>query len=146
MFRLAELCDTPCVHTGAAVLPGTGGRPSPTGDAAVVVASVVEVQTSPDGHRIAFIDGCLDRVPAVWTEARLIGRASTARHEPTTVLAADCAQGVGQSASLPSDLRVGDLLVVPCAGMVVLRELHASVPESTVGIDPLRPRWLAGLR
>ncbi len=126
MLRLAELCQTPCIHTAAAVIPGTHGRPSPLAEAAVVVTSITAIVRGVDGERIALIDACLEHVPAVWREARLVGRASTARPESFRVLAArpDCA--VGAAIEVPGDLRVGDLLAIPCSGMVVLRDLRES--------------------
>jgi hypothetical protein len=56
LIRLAEWCGTPCVHTAAAVVPGTGGKP-------------LDVR----------LDGELHLVAAMTAEARLIGRVSTIR-------------------------------------------------------------------
>lgn len=148
MVRLTELCGTPCVHTGAAVIPGTHGRPSPTAEAAVVIVSVLETTTSITGKPVVLIDACLDRVPAVWAEARLIGRVSTAQHHATSVVFdLDALNETAPTAELPDDMQPGDLLSIPCAGMVVLRNLRACPAEGiAANTDPQTPRWLSGLQ
>ena len=115
MLRLVEICDTPCVHVAAAVVPGTHGRPSDRDSASVIVARVVGL-----GHdgRLA-LDADLRAVPACLDELRLIGRASTRRSRPFAL---------GDAVvSLPADLAVGDLLVVPCAGAVCCRQLRGTL-------------------
>ncbi|MCS5498128.1 hypothetical protein NY547_12830 [Cnuibacter physcomitrellae] len=114
LCRLAEVCDTPCVHSAAAALPGTHGRPSPTGEATVVVATVLQAE----GGRIR-LDADLSRVSPQLAEARLLGRVSTARITRFAI-------GSLQDAvvSLPADVLPGDLVAVPCAGTVCLRDLR----------------------
>lgn len=114
LLRLVELCDTPCVHIAAAVVPGTHGRPSDTEQASVVVAQVVEIPR--EGALI--LDADLTRVQAHVSEARLIGRASTQHSVPFSLSAE-------QSAVLPADLRVGDLIAIPCRGAVCRRQLRS---------------------
>ncbi len=49
LTRLAEWCGTPCVHTAAAVVPGTGGMPSSDDLASVLVTRVRELSAAADG-------------------------------------------------------------------------------------------------
>jgi hypothetical protein len=115
MLRLAELCDTPCVHTAAAVIPGTGGRASDTDIATVVVATVAEVEHGL-AHR-AILDAGLAACHAVISETRLIGRISPAASVPTRI-------GLGDGlAMLPADLHDGDLVAIPCTGTTRRRDL-----------------------
>lgn len=139
MTRLVELCGTPCVHTGAAVIPGTHGRPSQTDGATVVVLGVTGL-ASVAGDHVVLVDGGLRAVSPVWSEARVIGRASCAHRRPARVRS-----GAGEEsmANLPEDLHVGDLIAVPCSGMVVLRDLRVSVVERrAASVDP---SWLSRL-
>lgn len=114
LLRLVELCDTPCVHIAAAVVPGTRGRPSDIEQSSVVVAQVVEIPR--EGALI--LDADLTRVQAHVSEARLIGRASTQHSVPFSLSAE-------QLAVLPADLRIGDLIAIPCRGAVCRRQLRS---------------------
>lgn len=151
MLRLVEICDTPCIHTAAAVIPGTGGRASSLDQAAVIVVAVTAVLGTCDDDRIVLIDACLDRIPVVWSELRLIGRSSTAHVLRATVLADEAHGGcvpceMNGAASLPSDVRVGDLLAIPCAAMVVLRELRSARDQQVAGErDDVNQSWLSRL-
>lgn len=130
LVRLVDLCDTPCVHTAAGVVPGTGGRPAPDRQATAIVVAVTGTRLGADGRREIFIDGCLDDVCVDWTQMRLIGRASCSHARPTTVLADTAADCVNAGrAELPEDVRTGDLLAVPCPDAVVLRRLR-SLPRA----------------
>ena len=136
MLRLADLCETPCVHTGDAVIPGTHGRRAPGQDAAVVVVKVTAVLKNWDADRVVLIDACLDSVPALWGEARLIGRASTAHDASAVVLSGESHHNTGEGRAaleLPADLHEGDLLAIPCRGMVVMRDVRAQ--RSAVDTD-----------
>lgn len=133
MLRLVELCDTPCVHTADALIPGAHQRPALQPDAAVIIARVTAVLKNPDAERVILIDACLDTVPAVWEEARLIGRVSTATDAHAIILAGEShlAPCDGRNlVELPTDLREGDLLVIPCTGMVSLHDVRPQ-PTST---------------
>jgi hypothetical protein len=114
LLRLVELCDTPCVHIAAAVVPGTHGRPSDLEQASVIVARVVEMPR-PDA---LVLDADITRVVAHASEARLIGRASTQHSAPFSL-------PDGSRVTLPVDLRVGDLIAVPCQGAVCRRQLRS---------------------
>ncbi|MCI0157107.1 hypothetical protein KNO15_10420 [Leifsonia shinshuensis] len=123
LTRLAEWCGTPCVHTAAAVIPGTGGMPSATEVASVIVTRVTRVATAADGATDVWIDARLTDSAVAIAELRMIGRVSTACDAQTRIHSA------GESAAplavdeLVSDLRVGDLLAVPCRGAALLRHV-----------------------
>ena len=121
LVRLAEWCDTPCVHTAAAVIPGTHGRRSEHDLASVLVTRVSVLQERGDGAIEAWLDADLDGCRPHVTEARLIGRCSTApargvwlQPSATPLLAAE----------LPADLHVGDLLAIPCLGVTMLHDVR----------------------
>ena len=116
LCRLVELCDTPCVHSAAAALPGTHGRPSPSSTASVVVATVLQVEAG----RIR-LDADLSTVASDLAEARLIGRASTAHPRAYVVGSLQDARVL-----LPEDILPGDLIAVPCAGNVCLRDIRGA--------------------
>ncbi|MFZ4896248.1 hypothetical protein ACL9RL_17535 [Plantibacter sp. Mn2098] len=179
LTRLAEWCGTPCVHTAPAVIPRSGGRPSASEQATVVLASVTGVGVSAGGTLIATIDADLDDVNAVWSELRLIGRVSTAHTSivairgietergsitdpaaaPAAAAAAAAPGAAGTAASaapdaaaepssdecwplhlagLPGDLRIGDLVAVPCPGAIARRHLHPVVVHD-VPPHPIAP-------
>ncbi|QHC58637.1 hypothetical protein [Rathayibacter sp. VKM Ac-2760] len=154
LVRLVEVCGTPCVHIAAGVIPGSGGRPAPDRQATAIVVTVTKVRQGAAGERELFIDACLDAVPAVWPEMRLIGRASCAHSRPVIVLAdTGCATATPCSAAgsalLPDDIRAGDLLAVPCADAVALRHLrpvpHATLAPAAPVPEDGRPAWLGAL-
>ncbi|MCS5718970.1 hypothetical protein N1027_12575 [Herbiconiux sp. CPCC 205763] len=134
LLRLVDLCGTPCVHTAASVVPGTHGRPSPTGQACVVVVRILQIEPMPVTPSAGtapvlrvVVDGDLGHAHPVASEARLVGRVSTARHVLATCLASDQAADAAESAlaiPVPEDLSVGDLIAVPCVGTVPLRALR----------------------
>ncbi|TFC94449.1 MULTISPECIES: hypothetical protein [Cryobacterium] len=131
MNRLVEICQTPCVHTAAAVIPGTYGRPSSYQGAAVVVVRVTTVLRNCGAARVVLIDACLDTVNAAWPETRLLGRASTVKSTVAVLLSGEShetSSGGRGVVELPDDLREGDLLAIPCAGAVALRDVRARPP------------------
>jgi hypothetical protein len=124
--RLVELCDTPCVHTADALVPGSHSRPVLRRDASVVVATVSGVFDSDDRERVVLIDADMASVPAIWEETRLLGRISTTPSQPAVILAGASSgtpRGRGP-AWLPVDLAPGDLLAIPCTGVVVLHDIR----------------------
>lgn len=133
---VAAVTGTPCVHVGAAVRPGTGGLPSSDAVTSVVVAMVVALAPGGGGPG-AVLDVRVDRVALSWDEARLVGRASTARRVPTAIVAD------GVTAAMPrlvADLHPGDLLAIPCAGRMRVRAGVLAPAEGE------RADWLAALR
>ncbi|TFC57476.1 hypothetical protein [Cryobacterium sp. TMB1-7] len=153
MLRLVDVCQTPCVHTATAVIPATHGRRSPYRDAAVVVVQVTAVLRNFDAARVVLIDACLDNVDATWRETRLIGRASTVKSSTAILLSGESHEtpGLGRGmVELPDDLREGDLLAIPCMGVVALRDIRArpQFEDDTVAPperDAVALTWLAQL-
>jgi len=117
MLRLVEICDTPCVHVAAAVIPGTYGRASDREQASVIVARVTAVRDA----GILELDAAFSGVPAHLDEARLIGRISTRR-----VRAFMLGEDAG-TVTLPDDIAVGDLVAVPGRGAITCRDLRVSM-------------------
>jgi hypothetical protein len=131
LLRLVDICGTPCVHTAAAVIPGTHGRPSATDGATIVVVRVTAVRPSGNCLHVQ-VDGDLCLARPILAEARLIGRASTARSMAVLLVASSRVAGGADDrdpgypvlpGELPGDLRAGDLIAVPCRGMLARRTL-----------------------
>ena len=123
LVTLVQWCGTPCVHTAAAVIPGTHGRPSESELASVVVVRVKSVSHE-NGEVSVWVDAELDRCAAICTEARLIGRASTAHASTATLFPASPNSTVHRALELPTDLAQGDLLAIPCRGVTLLRDVQ----------------------
>jgi len=104
--RLTGWCGTPCVHTCDA--------------GAVIVARVEAVEERADGALDVWVDAELHRCAAFLGEARLIGRIST--RGDRRIALRPSADPV-PDATLPGDVRAGDLVVVPCADAVRRRDL-----------------------
>ncbi|MET0297659.1 MAG: hypothetical protein ABW024_09675 [Microbacterium sp.] len=115
ILRFVELCGTPCVTTGAAVLPISGGMASATDSATILTMSVVAVDERTPTP-VMVLDGVLGTVVPVWSEARLLGRISSARERRFTIRDADGRDLTGVTVILPGDLRAEDLVTVPCPG------------------------------
>jgi hypothetical protein len=122
LLRLAEVYGTPAVHSAAAVIPGSGGRPANDARVAVLVVRIVAVERNASRMTIVQSDARLDNLRLIWSEARMFGRPSSARHtiglvvrKPGTMdlAATDDAFAV----DLPRDLRTGDLLAIPSRGI-----------------------------
>ena len=129
LTRLVGWCGTPCVHTAAAVVAGTGGRPSETHDVSVVVMRVAAVGRDSSGLT-ATVDAHLHAGGLIPEEARLIGRASTAHTAPVRLVSPD--NGTDEQVALPADLREGDLIAIPSVGSVPLgRVRNAPSREAT---------------
>lgn len=128
MVRLVELCGTPCVHTAAAVIPGTGGRPSPSEQTTVIVMRVVSAVFGEGGYHVS-LDGRLSELEPCWSELRLIGRASTS-HSVSFSVDSEHRTDDDRRVLLPRDITPGDLLAMPCRGNAVLRQLRPSTAVS----------------
>ncbi|POH61338.1 hypothetical protein C3B61_18650, partial [Cryobacterium zongtaii] len=90
---------------------------------------------------------------AIWRETRLIGRASTVKSTTAILLSGEShetpSRGRGM-VELPDDLREGDLLAIPCTGVVALRDVRArpQLEDDTVTpseLDAAELTWLAQL-
>ncbi len=123
LSRLADWSGTPCVHSATAVLPGTGGLPSPTELTSVIVARVLAVNVTENGSADAWIDARLSGTAVILKEARLIGRVSTARDVIVRVRSPYDEDEQGDPVQLGGDLRQGDLLAIPCRGTARLRDV-----------------------
>jgi hypothetical protein len=115
--RYADLCGTPCVCTGPAVIPASGGVASAVHSTTVVVATVVDAES-----RTLRLDACAAGLDAVWREARLLGRVSHA-YDATFDVVDAAGRGVGR-ATLPDDVRVGDRIAFPCPGCHTVGEVR----------------------
>lgn len=115
--RYADLCGTPCVCTGPAVIPASGGVASTILSTTVVVATVVDA-----GSGTLRLDACAAGLDAVWREARLLGRVSHAYDERFAVV--DAAGRPVGSVVLPGDLRIGDRVAFPCPGCHTVGEVR----------------------
>ena len=140
---LAEWCSTPCVHTAAAVIPGTGGIPSPTETASVIVTRVIQLNTAADGAIDIWIDARLTGSPVDIGELRMIGRISTASDARARIHPAGESVGALAVPELVSDLRVGDLLAIPCQGATRLREVDPA--RRHLADDDGESPWSAGV-
>lgn len=116
--RFADICGTPCVCTGPAVIPASGGVASPVLSTTVIVATVTDA--GPDTVRL---DACAAGLDVIWREARLLGRVSLAYDEPFAVLDAHGEESCG-TVVLPGDVRVGDRIAVPCPGCHTVGEVR----------------------
>ena len=123
LVNLVGWCGTPCVHTAAAVIPGTNGRPSDSNLASVVVTRVCSVSFE-SGELAVWVDAELDHCSAICSQARLIGRSSTAHASSATLFPASPHATVHRAVELPVDLMEGDLLAIPCTGLTLLRDVQ----------------------
>jgi hypothetical protein len=102
LVALAQLCDTPCIHTEES--------------GSVVVARVTDVTIGARMH--IELDADLSHCDAIAPEARLIGRASHARGIPAWVL-----EGT-DPAIMPAYVHPGDLIAVPCRKVIRLQDVR----------------------
>ena len=139
--RLVEWCGTPCVHTADAVVPNTGGRPSESELASVVIAQVLTVEWRSDLRLHVAIDANLDGCVPVLSQARLMGRESHGR-AAAVILEAHADAVDGHAVSLPADIAPGDLVVMPCAGVTLLHNIKvtktAAAAHTGAGITAAR--------
>lgn len=117
LVRIADLCGTPAVHVAHASVHGSNGTiASPGMRVAIAVVRVVEASEHHDRRvRNLTVDGELGLLDPVWSEARLIGRASVARAVSTALTSASGEADATATAILPSDVARGDLIALPFA-------------------------------
>ncbi|SDB94945.1 hypothetical protein SAMN05216410_1120 [Sanguibacter gelidistatuariae] len=116
--HLVALCGTPCVHVADAVRPGARGVPAPGTVTTVLVTTVTSARIVEGGRIELMTDADLDH--ALWSEARLIGRTSTARAVPAIVTGRTDANHL----QIPADIHTGDLLAVPYPGSLSLKDVQ----------------------
>ncbi|GGF17436.1 hypothetical protein GCM10007298_11820 [Williamsia phyllosphaerae] len=117
MHRVADLLGTPCDWTTTT---------SQVGCARVVLCRVSAVVHDGD-EPIALVDCAAGHIGADWTHVRLIDRISVAHKGTFRVLGDGSTAHArpdrpapvdGAEVSLPRDLQLGDLLIVPCPSSV----------------------------
>lgn len=128
LLRLLEIGASPAVLTGDLPWPNPRApRANGSGtDVTVLICTVALRVDTQQGKRIAVIDCALDGVDAHWAECRLLGRASTFRSVEIELLPGEgvASRWPHPTAHLPSDLREGDIIAVPCAGAVTLHDVR----------------------
>jgi hypothetical protein len=144
LVRLVDVCGTPAVHSGAAVAPDSDGTPLSDAQVAVLVVRVVAATRHACGLTVVQVDARLDNLRLVWSEARLLGRASSARPRMSLVVrrpgAADLAVTRDVIAiELPKDLGVGDLLAIPTRSITArsIDQLHPLTGTTGWRPDPV---------
>jgi hypothetical protein len=146
LLRLVEVCGTPAVHSAAAVIPDSGGRPSESDSTAVLVVRVVEVERLSSRMTAIRVDTRLDDLRLVWSEARVFGRrASAQRRFCLAAHSPEDPRGPGATAEnpillkLPADVSPGDLVAIPSRSLA--REGFPG--DSATSPHPLtgRPDW-----
>ncbi len=125
MRCLVDWAGTPCVHNcDPAPVP-----PQPLGDwrvGSLIVTRVLAVTLSTEGAVHVTIDAELGGCRPIFTEARLIGRASECSRFEMLVGGPlpDALSYVVRN--LPADIAVGDLILFPCVGITVLHDIRIS--------------------
>ncbi|MFD5864834.1 hypothetical protein ACFWGP_07780 [Agromyces sp. NPDC127015] len=132
MLRLAERDGTPFAHLDPA--PARTGGVGRTRHLGVVLAAVRAISTV-GGRREAELDAGFGPHRPDWAEARLLGRASTARVAPVSVRFAAGGRLALAPLELPGDLAVGDLIAVP----IEAHGITISVAGADVRTRPLKP-------
>jgi hypothetical protein len=128
--RLVDVCGSPAVHSGASA-SSTLGAHSPTVErTAVLVARVVAMARHRGGCRVVQVDARLDNLRLIWSQAQRVGGAKTARARSVLLVRKPSTVDISESddvilASLPANLRVGDLI---------------AIPSRPLPVDPAHPR------
>lgn len=122
LTHLVALCSTPCVHVAHAAGPRSGVVGAM---GTVVVTTVTAVCAVGPGRVVVELDADIDPNRALWSQARLIARASTAHPVRATVRASE------DALTVPADLRAGDMLAIPCRGQLALRDVRRDVRPVT---------------
>lgn len=127
LMRLLEVSGAPAVLTGDLPYSLMGTHRTAGGtDVTVLVFTIALRIDTQEGKRIAVADCALDGFEAHWAESRLIGRASTCRSVEIELLSGEgsASRWPHPTANLPSDLREGDVVAVPCTGAVTLHDVR----------------------
>lgn len=122
LSRLVDLCGTPAVHSGPAIIPGSAGLSSTSERTAVLVVRVVGMASSRAGVPVLQVDARLDNLRLVWSEARRIGGRRYARNRTALIVRRPSRHDLSEcddvvAVSLPVNLRPGDLLAIPSRPM-----------------------------
>lgn len=140
LTRLIEVSSTPALLTGDLPSPRTylaGARDSGSDVTVLIFRITLRIDTE-TGKRVSLTDCRFDRVRPCWEECRLIGRTSTARNTDIALIPGEsgAAPWPYPSVKLPGDIHQGDLLTVPCAGAVALRDVR---PQPNATFAQTRP-------
>lgn len=123
IVRYTELCGTPCVMSGPATIPSSGGIPSSEESTSIVVFGIVAVDITAG---TVCVDADLDAISPVDGELRMIARVSHAHDRSWIFLGRSGEQILPDAPALPADLRCGDWLALTCPGTMTVGALHAS--------------------
>lgn len=150
LTRLVEITGTPALLTGDLPHPKpTQARAQGIGTNVTVLIFQVTLRVDTDANkRVALTDCGFDHVSPRWDECRLIGRASTAKNASVELIPGEsgAASWPYPIVALPSDLHQGDLLAVPCAGAVTLRDVRPRPQVSVLPVTTERTPLFAVIR
>ncbi|MFD4422318.1 hypothetical protein ACFWN7_12565 [Agromyces sp. NPDC058484] len=132
MLAQVQAMGTPCARTSAAT------DAAPERFASVIATRVLAVDESADGTLAAWVDAALDQVRPLLPESRLLGRRGTRAMRPVRLRPASTAL---PDATLPTDLRAGDLLAIPAVGGTGWADLRGRVRSAARRPDPDDPEW-----
>lgn len=140
--RLVEISGTPALLTGDLphAKPAKARAQGIGNDVTVLVFQVtLRVDTDSD-KRVALTDCGFDRATPYWDECRLIGRTSTAKNTTVELIPGETGSAPWPYpiVILPADIHQGDLLAVPCAGAVALRDVRPRPQEAPVPAEYAR--------
>lgn len=145
--RLVEISGTPALLTGDLPHPKPAqARAQGIGNDVTVLVFQVTLRVDTDSDkRVALTDCGFDRVTPYWDECRLIGRTSTAKNTTIELIPGETGSAPWPYpiVTLPADLHPGDLLTVPCAGAVTLRDVRACPQEAFVPTEQVRELTVA---
>lgn len=122
--RFVELCGLPAVMTAPAVIPVSGGMSSSTATTTVLLLRVMAAGGVDGGTALAVDADLVAAVYAVWSEARLLARVSSAHDHRFAVCGADGERLPGVAVVLPADTGCGDVIAVPCPGALSVGDVR----------------------
>lgn len=136
LTALAADVSTPYSCVGALLEPWSDGVvASPVSFVSAVLTHVTAVEGDARGRRVIVVDAALEGRAAILSEARLIGR-STANVRRVRARVRFAGSSSTHRISLPLDVGVGDLLVIPCDGTLLRADLVGEEVRASVGPRP----------
>lgn len=142
LTRLVEISGTPALLTGDLPHPKPAqARAKGIGNDVTVLVFQVTLRIDTDTNkRVALTDCGFDRVTPSWDECRLVGRASTAKNTTIELIPGETGSAPWPYpiVTLPADIHQGDLIAVPCAGAVTLRDVRPRPQEAPVAAEHAR--------
>ncbi|QOD42633.1 hypothetical protein [Clavibacter zhangzhiyongii] len=123
LTALAAEATTPYPCVRALIEPWSDGVvTSPVAFISAVLTHVTAVEGDARGRRVIVVDAALEGRAAILSEACLIGR-STARVRRVRARVRFAGSSSTHRISLPLDVGVGELLVIPCDGTLLRADL-----------------------